>query len=92
MDPVAKPLDEPHGPRPYAVAGREGSHANKPLEEGIRHDRKGRAYSRPIALKNRRAFLARAAAGKVNMLDCHWAYPGVGYGERKGGAYRFAAA
>jgi hypothetical protein len=26
------------------------------------------------------------------MLGCHWAYPGVCYAERKGGAYRFIAA
>lgn len=45
-----------------------------------------------IALRNRRAFLDRAANEKIKVLGCHWAYPGVGYAERKGGAYRFIAA
>jgi glyoxylase-like metal-dependent hydrolase (beta-lactamase superfamily II) len=45
-----------------------------------------------IALRNRRAFLDRAATEKIKMLGYHWAYPGVGYAERKGGAYRFIAA
>lgn len=45
-----------------------------------------------IALKNRKAFLDRAATEKVKLLGYHWAYPGVGYAERRGGAYRFVAA
>lgn len=44
-----------------------------------------------IALKNRKAFLDRAATEKIKMLGYHWAYPGVGYAERKDGAYRFIA-
>jgi glyoxylase-like metal-dependent hydrolase (beta-lactamase superfamily II) len=44
-----------------------------------------------IALKNRQVFLDRAATEKFKMLGCHWAYPGVGYAERKDGAYRFIA-
>ncbi len=45
-----------------------------------------------IALRNRQAFLDRAATEKIKVLGCHWSYPGVGYAERKGGAYRFVAA
>ena len=45
-----------------------------------------------IALKNRHVFLDRAAAERFKMLGCHWAYPGIGYAERKNGAYRFIAA
>jgi len=45
-----------------------------------------------IALKSRQDFLDRAATEKLKMLGCHWAYPGVGYAERKGGAYQFVAA
>jgi glyoxylase-like metal-dependent hydrolase (beta-lactamase superfamily II) len=44
-----------------------------------------------IALKSRRAFLDRAATEKIKMLGYHWTYPGVGYAERKDGAYRFIA-
>lgn len=44
-----------------------------------------------IALKNRKAFLDRAANEKIKLLGYHWAYPGVGYAERKDGAYRFVA-
>lgn len=47
---------------------------------------------REIALKSRQAFLDRAAAEKFGMLGCHWAYPGVGFAERRNGAYRFVAA
>lgn len=45
-----------------------------------------------LALKNRRAFLDRAAAEKLKLLGYHWTYPGVGYAERQGGAYQFIAA
>ena len=45
-----------------------------------------------IALKNRQVFLDRAATERFRMLGCHWAFPGVGYAERKNGAYRFIAA
>jgi glyoxylase-like metal-dependent hydrolase (beta-lactamase superfamily II) len=44
-----------------------------------------------IALKNRKAFIDRAATEKLKLLGYHWAYPGVGYAERKGSAYRFIA-
>nr|WP_240540069.1 MBL fold metallo-hydrolase [Salinarimonas soli] len=45
-----------------------------------------------IALKSRQAFLDRVAAEKIKVLGYHWAYPGLGYAERKGAAYRFVAA
>lgn len=45
-----------------------------------------------IALKNRQQFLDRAASEKLKMLGYHWAYPGIGYAERKDGAYRFVPA
>jgi glyoxylase-like metal-dependent hydrolase (beta-lactamase superfamily II) len=44
-----------------------------------------------IALKNRQDFLERAATEHIKLLGYHWAYPGVGYAERKNGAYRFVA-
>ena len=45
-----------------------------------------------IALKSRQMFLDRVAAEKIKMLGYHWVYPGVGYAERMGAAYRFVAA
>jgi glyoxylase-like metal-dependent hydrolase (beta-lactamase superfamily II) len=45
-----------------------------------------------IALKNRKVFLDRAATEKIKLLGFHWTYPGVGYAERRGGAYQFIAA
>lgn len=45
-----------------------------------------------LALKNRRALLDRAASEKLKLLGYHWTYPGVGYAERKGDAYRFVPA
>lgn len=45
-----------------------------------------------LALKNRRNLLDRAANEKLKLLGYHWTYPGVGYAERKGDAYRFVAA
>ncbi|WP_377298639.1 MBL fold metallo-hydrolase [Rhizobium sp. SGZ-381] len=44
-----------------------------------------------LALKNRRTLLDRAAHEKLKLLGYHWSYPGVGYAERAGGAYRFVA-
>lgn len=44
------------------------------------------------ALKNRRMLLERAAAEKLKLLGYHWTYPGVGYAERAGNAYRFVPA
>jgi glyoxylase-like metal-dependent hydrolase (beta-lactamase superfamily II) len=45
-----------------------------------------------IAVKSREAFLDRVTAEKIKMLGYHWIYPGVGYAERKGTAYRFVPA
>lgn len=45
-----------------------------------------------LALKNRRNLLDRAANEKLKLLGYHWTYPGAGYAERKGEAYRFVAA
>ena len=45
-----------------------------------------------VALKSRQTFLDRVASEKIKMLGYHWVYPGVGYAERKGTAYRFVAA
>jgi len=45
-----------------------------------------------LALKNRRDLLDRAANEKLKLLGYHWTYPGVGYAERKGDAFRFVAA
>jgi glyoxylase-like metal-dependent hydrolase (beta-lactamase superfamily II) len=45
-----------------------------------------------LALKNRQMLLDRAAAEKIRLLGYHWSYPGVGYAERKDGAYRFVSA
>jgi glyoxylase-like metal-dependent hydrolase (beta-lactamase superfamily II) len=42
-----------------------------------------------IALKSRQTLLDRAASEKIKMLGYHWTYPGVGYAERNGAAYRF---
>lgn len=43
-----------------------------------------------IALENRAALLHKAATEKLRVLGYHWTYPGVGYVERNGTAYRFA--
>lgn len=45
-----------------------------------------------VALANRKALIDRAATDKVKMLGYHWAYPGIGYAERAGNAYRFVPA
>jgi glyoxylase-like metal-dependent hydrolase (beta-lactamase superfamily II) len=45
-----------------------------------------------VAISNRRALLERAATDRIRLLGYHWTYPGVGYAERRGNAYRFAAA
>jgi glyoxylase-like metal-dependent hydrolase (beta-lactamase superfamily II) len=44
-----------------------------------------------VALATRKALIDRAASEKIRMLGYHWAYPGVGYAERTGNAYRFVA-
>lgn len=45
-----------------------------------------------MALKTRRSFLDRVAYEKPLMLGFHWAYPGLGFAERRGAEYRFVAA
>ncbi|MGO7092948.1 MBL fold metallo-hydrolase [Rhizobium leguminosarum] len=42
-----------------------------------------------IALTNRAALLDKAANERLRVLGYHWTYPGVGYVERNGTAYRF---
>jgi glyoxylase-like metal-dependent hydrolase (beta-lactamase superfamily II) len=42
-----------------------------------------------VALTNRASLLDRAATDKIRLLGYHWTYPGVGFVERKGTAYRF---
>jgi glyoxylase-like metal-dependent hydrolase (beta-lactamase superfamily II) len=41
------------------------------------------------ALASRRKLLDRAASEKLKLLGYHWTYPGLGYAERAGDAYRF---
>jgi glyoxylase-like metal-dependent hydrolase (beta-lactamase superfamily II) len=44
-----------------------------------------------LAIKNRKALLDRAATDKVRLIGYHWTAPGVGFAEKNGTAYRFAA-
>jgi glyoxylase-like metal-dependent hydrolase (beta-lactamase superfamily II) len=43
-----------------------------------------------LAIRNRVRLIERAAADRTRLLGYHWTYPGVGYAERKGSAYRYA--
>ena len=45
-----------------------------------------------MAVTKRTAMLDRAATDKVKMLGYHWTYPGIGFAERDGTAYRFVPA
>lgn len=45
-----------------------------------------------LAIKTRKTLVDRAAADKVKLLGYHFAYPGVGFAEKKDMAYRFVAA
>jgi glyoxylase-like metal-dependent hydrolase (beta-lactamase superfamily II) len=45
-----------------------------------------------MAVTKRTAMLDRAATDKMKMLGYHWTYPGVGFAERDGTAYRFVPA
>lgn len=45
-----------------------------------------------LAIGNRKMLLERATADKIRLLGFHWTYPGVGFAERSGSAYRFVAA
>jgi hypothetical protein len=44
------------------------------------------------ALRSRQMLLDRAASEKLRMLGYHWAYPGIGYAERRGSGYAFVKA
>jgi len=43
------------------------------------------------AIKTRQTLLDRAATDKLKLIGFHWLYPGVGFAERNGTAYRYAA-
>lgn len=43
------------------------------------------------AVTTRKRFLDRAASDRSTLLGYHWPYPGVGYVERRGSAYSYAA-
>ena len=45
-----------------------------------------------LAVAQRKKLLDRAATDKTKLLGFHWPYPGVGYAERKDGAYTYVAA
>jgi glyoxylase-like metal-dependent hydrolase (beta-lactamase superfamily II) len=42
-----------------------------------------------LAIANRRKLLDRAAADKLKLLGYHWPYPGLGFAEKKDGAYQY---
>jgi len=42
-----------------------------------------------MAIAHRKALLDRAATDRIKLLGFHWTDPGLGYAERKDGAYRF---
>jgi glyoxylase-like metal-dependent hydrolase (beta-lactamase superfamily II) len=44
-----------------------------------------------LAIRNRVRLMDRAATDRIKLLGYHWQYPGVGYAERKDGAFRFAS-
>lgn len=44
-----------------------------------------------VAIANRRKLLARAAKDRTKLLGFHFRYPGVGYAEAAGAAYRYTA-
>ena len=45
-----------------------------------------------VAAKARAKLLDRAAAEKIKLLGYHWPYPGLGFAEKKNGAYQYVAA
>lgn len=45
-----------------------------------------------VAVATRKQLLGRAADEKIKMIGFHWPYPGVGYAERKDGAFAYAPA
>ncbi len=44
------------------------------------------------AVATRKAMLDRAATDKVKLIGYHWVYPGVGYAERDGAAFKYVPA
>jgi glyoxylase-like metal-dependent hydrolase (beta-lactamase superfamily II) len=42
-----------------------------------------------VAIRNRKRLIDRAAVDKTKLLGFHWTYPGVGFVEASGSAYRF---
>ena len=42
-----------------------------------------------VAIRTRQQFLDRAATDRLKLLGYHWSYPGLGYAERHGNAFRF---
>ena len=42
-----------------------------------------------VAISTRQHFLDRAATDRHKLLGYHWPYPGIGYAERDGSAFRF---
>jgi len=42
-----------------------------------------------VAIRTRQRFLDRAATDRQKLLGYHWSYPGLGYAERHGNAFRF---
>jgi glyoxylase-like metal-dependent hydrolase (beta-lactamase superfamily II) len=45
-----------------------------------------------LAVRNRRRLLDRASTDKTKLLGFHWTYPGVGFVEVRGNAYRYVPA
>jgi glyoxylase-like metal-dependent hydrolase (beta-lactamase superfamily II) len=45
-----------------------------------------------LAIRNRARLIERAAADRTKLLGYHWTYPGVGFAERKGNAFRYVPA
>lgn len=45
-----------------------------------------------LAIKNRHILLERAVSEKLKLLGYHWAYPGVGFAERKGTTFQLVPA
>jgi glyoxylase-like metal-dependent hydrolase (beta-lactamase superfamily II) len=43
-----------------------------------------------LAIQNRARLIERAASDRIKLLGYHWTYPGVGFAERRGTAYRYA--
>ena len=82
----------------FALAGGEGlmlmaDTINSPLV-GFPHPdwRFGFDTIPDLAIASRKKLLDRAATDKLKLLGYHWPYPGVGFAEKKDGAYQYVAA